>query len=198
VITAPGTTTVAGRDAYQLVLAPRDTASLVGQVRIAIDAARHFPLRVQIYAAEAADPAFEVGFTQVSLDRPDAGQFRFTPPPGTTVEEQALPEGDEAGAASPDRAAARLAPDAKDRPEVIGTGWTAVMVARDAIPDGAQDETAGQLLATLPAVDGSWGSGRLLRSSLFSVLITDDGRVLAGLVAPQTLYAAAERTGAGS
>jgi hypothetical protein len=47
-------------------------------------------------------------------------------------------------------------------------------------------------------VNGSWGSGRLLRSSLFSVLLTDDGRVLAGLVAPEKLYAAAERTKAGS
>ena len=38
---------------------------------------------------------------------------------------------------------------------------------------------------------GSWGSGRLLRTSLFSVLITSNGRVLIGAVTPSVLYAAA-------
>ncbi|MGO8955825.1 MAG: LolA family protein [Streptosporangiaceae bacterium] len=43
------------------------------------------------------------------------------------------------------------------------------------------------LLATRP-VHGSWGSGRLLTTSLFSVLITSNGRVLAGAVTPAVLY----------
>ena len=43
------------------------------------------------------------------------------------------------------------------------------------------------LLATQP-VSGSWGSGRLLTTSLFSVLITSNGRVLAGAVTPAVLY----------
>ena len=34
-------------------------------------------------------------------------------------------------------------------------------------------------------------AGTLLQSALFSVLITDDGRVLAGAVAPELLYEAA-------
>ncbi len=41
---------------------------------------------------------------------------------------------------------------------------------------------------SLPKVSGSWGSGHLLTSALFSALITDDGRVLAGAVAPEKLY----------
>jgi hypothetical protein len=43
----------------------------------------------------------------------------------------------------------------------------------------------------LQQVNGSLGSGRLLQSALFSVLITDDGRVIAGAVAPELLYQAA-------
>ena len=43
------------------------------------------------------------------------------------------------------------------------------------------------LLATKP-VHGKWGSGRLLTTSLFSVLITSNGRVLAGAVTPAVLY----------
>jgi hypothetical protein len=40
-------------------------------------------------------------------------------------------------------------------------------------------------------VSGSWGSGHLLSGSLFSALITDDGKVLVGAVAPEKLYEAA-------
>ncbi len=43
------------------------------------------------------------------------------------------------------------------------------------------------LLATKP-VHGSWGHGRLLTTSLLSVLITSNGRVLAGAVTPAVLY----------
>jgi hypothetical protein len=42
----------------------------------------------------------------------------------------------------------------------------------------------------LPAVSGSWGSGHLLHGTLFSVLVTDDGHVVAGAVPPDRLYAA--------
>ena len=38
---------------------------------------------------------------------------------------------------------------------------------------------------------GSWGSGRLLRTSLLSVLITSNGQALIGAVTPAALYAAA-------
>ncbi len=38
---------------------------------------------------------------------------------------------------------------------------------------------------------GAWGSGRLLRTGLVSVLITDSGHVLIGAVTPQVLYSAA-------
>ena len=47
------------------------------------------------------------------------------------------------------------------------------------------------IVGSLPTVTGDWGSGHLLQSALVSVLITDDGRVLAGAVAPEQLYTAA-------
>ena len=36
---------------------------------------------------------------------------------------------------------------------------------------------------------GAWGSGRLLRTALVSVLITSKGQVLIGAVTPSVLYA---------
>jgi len=44
------------------------------------------------------------------------------------------------------------------------------------------------LLLATKAVHGKWGSGRLLTTSLLSVLITSNGRILAGAVTPAVLY----------
>ena len=60
-VTVPGTTTVAGRAAYQLVLTPRATESLVASVRLAVDAETKVPLRVQVMSTRIPTPAIEVG-----------------------------------------------------------------------------------------------------------------------------------------
>jgi len=55
------------------------------------------------------------------------------------------------------------------------------------------DATARQLatlLKALPATSGSWGSGHVLEGTLFSAVVSDDGRVAIGAVAPESLYAA--------
>ncbi len=201
-ITTDGSASVAGRDAYELVLAPRDPASLIGSIHLAIDAVEHVPLRVAVLARGSDDPAIEIAFTQVSFDRPDASQFTFNPPPGATViEEPQDTEGHDPGKpddAKPDQAKPDEAAPGLDRPNVavIGTGWTSVFVAR--LP-AETDESPGQgapgglagMLATLPKVSGAWGSGSVLTSRLFTVLVTDDGRVLVGAVSPERLYEAA-------
>lgn len=198
VVSTAGTARVAGRAAYELVLAPRDAASLVSQVRLAVDGEQRVPLRVQVYAKGATAPAFEVGFRQVDFTRPGDEHFRFTPPPGTNVEENDSMQRPHRPKA-PD-AAAPTTPDGTPPFTVVGTGWTSVLVARlpeagpDAGPDAAdtgRGNPLGAFLATVPPVSGDWGSGRLLKSRLFTVLVTDDGRVLAGAVTPERLYAAA-------
>lgn len=179
---------VAGRTAYELILAPRDTASLISQVRLAVDSEQHVPLRVQVFGKGRVEPAYEVAFTQISFDRPDDQQFVFNPPPGTTITE--APAGDPGSAAPQDK------PDG-DRPTVVGKGWTSVLVAK--LPpaeagtpsDDPNANPGARFVEQLPRVSGDWGSGRLLTGRLFSVLITDDGRVLAGAVAKELLYEAA-------
>ncbi|MGC4856194.1 hypothetical protein ACLQ24_23125 [Micromonospora sp. DT4] len=89
---------------------------------------------------------------------------------------------------------AHVAPGRDPQVRTVGEGWTTVLVARlDAAPGGkpsgdAPDVDVSKLLGGLPAVSGEWGSGRLLTGKLFSVLLTDDGRVLAGAVTPERLY----------
>jgi outer membrane lipoprotein-sorting protein len=190
-VTTDGSASVAGRDAYELILKPRDPASLIGSIRLAIDAAEHVPLRVAVDARGSADPAIEVAFTQVSFDRPDASQFAFNPPPGAEVVEETAPE------SLPDKPEA--APDKEgQRPPfaVVGTGWTSVLVTRMPTPDASPGNEQGgadiqRFLEGLPKVSGPWGSGHVVTSRLFSVLIVDDGRVLIGAVSADRLYAAA-------
>ncbi|GIE51461.1 LolA family protein [Actinoplanes nipponensis] len=197
-VTTTGAAKVAGRDAYELVLSPRDTASLVGQVRLAIDAEQHVPLGVDVYAKGANDPAVRVAFQQISFTVPDAEQFTFNPPPGTKVTEPS------AGDIAKEREKA-ITPEARkaqqqatEGTKVVGQGWTSVLVAKlpagDDAKTGPAGEAAGQLdaiVGSLPKTSGAWGSGHLLTSALFSALITDDGRVLVGAVAPEKLYEAA-------
>jgi outer membrane lipoprotein-sorting protein len=184
------TARVAGRPAYELILGPKDTASLIGEVRLAIDAKEHVPLRVQVFARGGGEPAYEVKFTQVSFARPDDSQFRFNPPPGTTVEETPA-DATAPHAASPDRRPDQAPTDSK----VVGTGWTSVLVMKAPASEPASTDRNGRgaqsVLDSLPRVSGPWGSGRLLAGRLFSALITDDGRMLVGAVAPERLYEAA-------
>jgi outer membrane lipoprotein-sorting protein len=186
-VSANGSARVAGRSAYELDLTPRDPGSLVGRVTLAIDAERHVPLRVQVYPTGSDTAAFEVAFTQVSFVRPDAAQFRFAPPPGVQVKEDGADKQAPGG------------PGTAQKPTVVGKGWTSVLIAKlpaqsaNALAGNAQAGRGGNgfSLDSLPKVSGAWGSGHLLTSRLFSVLLTDDGRVLAGAVAPEQLYTAA-------
>jgi outer membrane lipoprotein-sorting protein len=192
-ITTTGTGTVAGRDVYELVLAPKDTSSLVGSVRIAVDAERKVPLRVEVFAKGAGKPAVEVGFTRVSFATPGDEQFRFSPPPGAKVTEQS---GRPDAPAAPDRTAEAAA--ANSKPTIVGTGWTAVAVVKNVPQPATGRQTDAnqidQLLRTLPRTSGSWGSGRVLQSALFSALLTDDGRLVIGAVTPDRLYEVAGST----
>lgn len=196
-VTTDGTAKVAGRDAYELVLTPKQHASRVQQIRIAIDGDKHIPLRLQIFSRGSSNPAFEAGFSQVSFTKPDPAEFRFNPPAGTKVTE-AKP-----GAKDHSEVAPRQHRKAGAKPQIVGTGWTSVVVAKGMttqVPEGKTAEqkqasaAATKFLDSLPKVHGDWGSGRLLKTKLFSALLTDDGRLIVGAVDPATLYQAAAQT----
>ena len=206
-VTTSGTATVAGRSAYELVLKPREATSLVAQVRIAIDGVKHVPLRVQVFAKSVSDPVFEVGFSDVDFGRPDAAQFTFNPPPGTAVTQAAVPTDKKAAAGSKGKVIApkgsSLKPKSADLPKVVGKGWGSVVIvtmpAKNATTGSTPaagagtDKTVAQLMkvvSLLPKVSGSWGSGHLMAGTVFSALLTDDGRLVVGAVTPEGLYAA--------
>jgi outer membrane lipoprotein-sorting protein len=189
---------VANHAAYQLVLAPKSSSSLIGQVRIAVDGQTNVPLQVQVYAKGAGSPAIQIGFTSVSFVKPAAANFAFSPPAGAKVVQQTFGTGTKPSSAK----------GMASGSSVIGQGWLAVADLPSSVLSSATASTPSSSSSSSPLggdtsavinallksgsrVSGTWGSGRLLRTSLVSMLITDNGRVFAGAVTPTVLYQAA-------
>ncbi|GAA1514447.1 outer membrane lipoprotein carrier protein LolA [Kribbella lupini] len=187
-----GTESVAGRDAYKLRLVPKTDKTTVGSVTLAIDAKTWVPLEVTVLPRTGKNPAVQVGFSSVSFDVPAASTFAFIPPAGVKVSEKKLPaitpKKHDTPKALPKADPKR--PAKADRPTVIGQGWESIAVIRG-VKLPTDNGPLNQLLANARTVQGSWGSGKILTSKMVSVLITDDGRVLVGLVTADTLAAAA-------
>jgi hypothetical protein len=79
--------------------------------------------------------------------------------------------------------------DGVAEPTVVGSGWSSVMITRGGVGQQVPAEMQG-LIRSLPAISGSWGSGRVLEGTLFSMVIADDGRVAVGAVPPKRVGAA--------
>jgi outer membrane lipoprotein-sorting protein len=172
---------VAGQASYELVLAPKDSRSLVGQVRIAVDAKNSVPLRVEVSARHATSAAISIGFTSVTFAQPSAADLTFAPPRGAKVTTQNVSAGKGAHKDG-------IGPGAN----VIGSGWlTVVKLPWNGAAGSGQDAEATQaLLGSASTVHGAFGTGQLIRTSLVSALITN-GSVYVGAVEPSVLYAAA-------
>lgn len=198
------TARVAGRAAYQLLLVPKDTRSLIGSVRIAIDAHTSMPLRVQVFARGAKSAAIQVGFTDVSFSVPDASVFHFVPPAGSTVV-QGSPFADIGGgpgpsvlvpgrhhASQPAPGQPKQAPPAADETgahsKVLGSGWTTVIETKMLGQSGSSGPSSGPSFGDLlNKVATPVKGGRLVTSALVSVFIADDGEVFAGPVSPTAI-----------
>jgi outer membrane lipoprotein-sorting protein len=202
-VTTSGTATVAGRPAYELVLTPKDKATRIASVRIAIDGTRHIPVRVQVYSTQVANPAFQVGFKSIDFAKPEASRFTFNAPPGTKVTDQGtlqVPTKPKASGTNPAPTTPGGTSSTEPKPKVVGSGWSSVVVTT--LPKGTSTsgpssssqqslmQQLGPIVGSLPQVSGSWGHGRLLQGTLFSAVLTDDGRVAVGAVGPDQLYAA--------
>ena len=202
-VTVDRTAYVAGRPVYELVLVPKQTGSLVASVRIAIDSETFLPLGVWVYAAGQDSPAFESAFTSITFATPDSSVFAFTPPAGATVTQHALPVMPAPRTTSGYSSGVGQQTASSPKPTVIGHGWTTVVEASglpslvDGLPQGSGGSSGSSttalnlLLKASTPVSGTYGSGRIIETSLLTVMLLDDGRVLAGAVTPAVLEQAA-------
>jgi outer membrane lipoprotein-sorting protein len=159
---------VAGRAAYDLVLTPKATDTLIGAISIAVDARTGLPLQVEVDARGQKTPAVNIGFSSLTLRAPAASLFDFTPPAGAKVTE--MTKGDASSAAP-------HAKGTKPATSVTGTGWDSVVTvaAGASLGDLASSSEFAELTT---AVAG----GRVLHTSLINILFTTDGRIVAGSV----------------
>ena len=169
---------VAGRTVYELVLTPKASGTLAESISISVDSETGLPLQVSVDAAGQETAALEIGFTSIDFTAPADDLFQFTPGPGVVVDEQELPR---AGGLGDHDAAPSV-----DHPAIVGEGWDAIVEV--AAADVPAELTGNLILEQLTTdVDG----GRLFSTALVNVLLTDDGRVLAGSVPLDRLQAAA-------
>ena len=195
-VSVDDTARVAGRAAYQIVLAPRDARSLVTSVSIALDSQTYVPLRVRVYGRDLATPALETTFTDITFARPPGSVFAFIPPTGAKVTQATLGEvlsGRQSWAANGTAGPGQLVqplPGSKSATgdktagtKTIGSGWTEVVVTDGTALTGlGAGSRAGQLTGLLLRSATRVPNGLLIRTALLSFLLTDDGRLYVGAV----------------
>jgi outer membrane lipoprotein-sorting protein len=189
-------TYVADRPVYQLGLIPETPNSLVTEITMGVDAATGLPLRVQLNT-RSGTVAIDSKFTSIAYKRPAASNFDFRPPPEATVTDGATVsrERDFSGDWQKERDRERAIEDVQSvtgvddtllRLATTGDGWEEVVAIT-----GIDFWRVDNLGRTAKTVTGPYGTGQLLETPVFSLLILPNGRIVAGAVTPEGLEPAA-------
>ncbi|MFI7500580.1 outer membrane lipoprotein carrier protein LolA [Streptomyces sp. NPDC049687] len=215
-VTVDGTVHVAGRDAYKLLIKPRQSGSTVGAISVAVDAKTGMPLKFTLAPASGGAAVVDAGFTEVTFAKPAASTFDFTPPKGAKVTEgddtEAAPE--HSGTSGEDLPKdleglgglhGITGSDGSEGFDVLGKGWTSVAVLEtggEGVPSDSElnselgSDAGGALSGFLGSfgdkVSGKFGSGTVFSTRLVNALVTDDGKVYVGAVTKDALVKAAD------
>ncbi|MEU9445262.1 sigma-E factor regulatory protein RseB domain-containing protein [Streptomyces sp. NPDC048304] len=192
-VTVDGTERVAGRDAYKLLVKPRQSGTTVGAISIAVDAKTGMPLKFTLTPKSGGAAVLDVGFAQVSFAKPAASTFAFTPPKGAKVTEQKQ----DTAPGKHERAAGEGFGKGMNGSDVLGKGWTSIATfdtgAKGGLPSGSKAGDLGGFLGSLgDKVSGGFGKGTVFSTRLVNALITDDGKVYVGAVTKDALVKAAD------
>ncbi|MDO5736388.1 MAG: hypothetical protein Q4P15_07925 [Propionibacteriaceae bacterium] len=205
--------TVAGREVYQLIVTPDTDETLVKRVVLSIDGETKVPLRVQTWSTQDdTAPAVEVSFTDVDFSMPAESVFDFKAPASATEREVVVPVPEKDGTMAgsdvqhempvvtgtgwgtvvefKDLDIAALL--AKDPASMTGTTDRIIgsEEAQKMLEEFVPEHSAGmglELGALYDQLTTEVPEGRLLSTTLLSILATDDGRVLVGAVPAETL-----------
>lgn len=162
----------AGRTAYQLIVKPNSSVSLVDSVVLSVDSETGVPLAATVYSVEQTEPAIEVGFESISFVNQDEALFTFSAPAGAQVmnlDEVEKPE-----------------VESLEKPEyegveatMVGEDWDSVLIMPATDAEMLSELKNNQLLSSLlKPVAG----GLAFETPIMKVLITNDGRIFAGSV----------------
>lgn len=189
-------TYVADRPVYQLGLVPETGTSLITEVTIAVDAATGLPLKVAVHT-RSGTTAIESKFTSITFKKPAASNFAFRPPSeavltdGADVSRQNDFSGDwrkerDRELALQDVQSVTGVNDTLLRLATVGDGWNEVIAT-----SGLSFWRVDSLTRTAKTVTGPYGTGKLLETPVFSLLVLGNGGIVAGAVTPAGLEPAA-------
>jgi hypothetical protein len=185
-VTVDGTGYVAGRPVYQLVLTPAPTErTLLREVRVAVDLVLRVPLQFTVLANGSADPALQIGFSDLNVGTQDPALFQFTPPEGVTVQRHDPSKNEP----SPGRFES-----GQGKIRTQGDGWDTVVLGQ--LPRAGPDQQRGPLAMVQQIgrpTSGPWGNGWVVQTAVVTVLVASDGRVAVGAVPQQVLDEALTR-----
>jgi outer membrane lipoprotein-sorting protein len=196
-VSVQGTAQVAGRDAYRLVVKPKQSGSTVGQITVAVDARTGMPLKFTLTPSSGGAAVIDAGFTQVSFARPNASTFHFTPPKGAKITEDKQADHGRAGVDKAPKSEQHLG-KGLDGLNVLGKGWNSVATfdtGGQGMPSASEaggGAFGGFLNSLGDKVSGKFGSGTVFKTRLINALITDDGKVYVGAVNKAALVKAAD------
>lgn len=191
---------VAGRPVYQLGMVPMSKTSLVTEIAVSVDAQTGLPLRVAVQT-RGGTTAIRAEFTSLRLRPPAASHFTFRPPSEARVADG------ETTVTSPDvfgdwQAQHRREEAIQDVQSVSGvnrdlvrlaaqgTSWDEVVVL-----SGFHAWRLDQLTRSAETVTGPFGTGQLVRTPVFSVLVLPNGEIIGGAVTPRLLESVAAQQG---
>lgn len=194
-VTVDGTAQVAGRDAYKLLIKPKQSGSTVGAITIAVDSKTGLPLKFTLTPASGGAAVVDAGFTKVDFSKPAASTFDFTPPKGAKVTEGDDAQAPESSQKSDEGLEEGLG-QGLDGLKTIGEGWNSIAefdTGGEGVPSGSSgnSDVDGFLNSLGDQVTGKFGSGTVFSTRLVNALITDDGKVYAGAVTKDALVKAA-------
>ncbi|MFF3288324.1 outer membrane lipoprotein carrier protein LolA [Streptomyces sp. NPDC003023] len=202
-ITVGGTSQVAGRDAYKLVVKPKQAGSTIGSITVAVDAENGVPLKFTLTPSSGGKAVIDAGFTKVDFSRPAASTFDFTPPKGAKVTEAGeLEHGESEHGRGHEKAPEEFKGlESMGGLNVIGEGWTSIAKIEGPAgegtggPKGGEGDVPAEAQQFLDAlgdkVEGKFGSGTVFKTRLVNALMTDDGTVYVGAVTKDALVKAA-------
>ncbi|MER7171225.1 LolA family protein [Streptomyces mesophilus] len=218
-VTVDGTSRIAGQDAYQLKLEPKQSGSTISSITIDVDADTYVPLKFSLNSSDGGKPVIDAGFTKVDFSKPAASNF--TLPKGAKVTEgdeleKNAPEGElpkdvekdlkdlekEFGKGGPKHGEPAEGDfEGMNGMKVIGEGWATIATfdtGGQGLPAAGSDEmkdmpagVSGLLDSFGDKVSGKFGEGTVFKTRLINVLMTDDGKVYAGAVTKDALVKAA-------
>lgn len=185
---------IGGQPVYDLQLVPLESASLIRTINIFVDANNWHVLGVNVVSTSSSTPVLSSEFSAVSFSTPSPSVFSFTPPQGAKVQSKnfTVPMGSKpatSGLGSQrSEVLAKRFMSSKSTPKVatFGSGLTTVVMTAPGSYQSLLTKVGSKyhslFAQVLTSYQTPFGSGKVLSTPLFNVMVLPNGQMVAGAV----------------